>query len=320
MTALPRALTPVLGLVALYAVLLAIFQSQIFAANPELISGAIAIDLTLTASGLVYWLGVRRAGWPRWTVMTTFGIGLFLGRTVLPGGAAVNAMIAVWITFEIALVALAFTKIRTIARAARIHTGPGPIDALAAGLVAAKAPPRFAAIVATDATVLWLGITGWFRRRAKTGFSLYRRAGWTAIVFVLLKLVAVETVIVHLMIASHSVIAAWIVTGTSIYSGLWIAADFHVLRLYPLRVTPDSIIAAIGVRWRLTIPRDAIASITPITTVPSGAFNASIMEPTLLVTLSRPIEIRGLFGIRRTATAIALSVDEPEPLVAETEA
>lgn len=314
MTSLPRTLTPVLGLLALYAVLLAIFRSQIFAANPDLISGAIAIDLTLTASGLVWWLGVRRAGWPQWTIVTTFGIGLFLGRSVLPGGAAVDAMIAVWITFEVALIALAFGKIRTIARAARSHDGPGPIDALSAGLVAAKAPPRFATIIATDATVLWLGITGWFRRRAMSGFSLYRRSGWTAIVFVLLKLVAVETVIVHLMIASHSVIAAWIVTGTSIYTGLWIAADFHILRLYPLRVTPDAVVAAIGVRWRLSIPRDAIASITPITSVPSGAFNASILEPTLLVTLTRPIEIRGLFGIRRTASAIALSVDEPDRL------
>jgi hypothetical protein len=312
MTTATRTLPPVLGLVALYATLLGIFRSQIFAANPELIAACIAIDLTLTASGLVWFLGVRRAGWPRWTIGMTFGLGIFLGRTVLPAGTVLSAIMAVWITLEIALIVLAIGKLRTIVSAARRHDGPGPIDALAAGLVAAKVPPRVAAIIATDATVMWLGVTGWFRRRAKTGFSLYRRGGWTAVIFVLLKLVAVETILVHMLIATQSVVAAWIVTGLSIYSGLWLAADLHVLRLYPLRVTADAIVAAVGIRWRITIPRDAIASITPVTSVPDGAFNASVMEPTLVVTLSRPIEIRGLFGIRRTASAIALSVDEPE--------
>ena len=112
MTAIARTLPPVLGLVALYGTLLVIFRSQMFAADPQLISGAIAIDLTLTASGLVWWLGVRRAGWPRWTVATTFGIGIFLGRTLLPPGSAVNAIIAIWITIEVAIVVTTFAKLR----------------------------------------------------------------------------------------------------------------------------------------------------------------------------------------------------------------
>jgi hypothetical protein len=41
-----------------------------------------------------------------------------------------------------------------------------------------------------------------------------------------------------------------------------------------------------------------------------------VLEPTVVVTLNRPIEIRGLFGIKRTPTTIALTVDDPERLIA----
>jgi hypothetical protein len=313
-----RTIPPLLAVATVYAVALTMLRSGAIAAKPTLISAAIAFDLILTTSAAVWWLGVRRAGWPRWTVAVTFGLGSFASRMLLPGSIVVTALIGLWLAIEAVLAVIALTKIRTIVRAARAHRGPGPIAAIEAGLLAAKAPPRLATIVATDVVSIGLGLAGWFRR-APVGpdlFSMHRRKSWGAIIGVFLLLIAVETVAVHLLLASWSVIAAWIATGLSIYSAMWFAADLHVLRLYPLRVEPDAIHAAVGVRWRVTIPRDAISSVVLADSVPDGALNATVLEPTVVVTLNRPIEIRGLFGIKRTPTTIALTVDEPERLIA----
>jgi hypothetical protein len=203
-----------------------------------------------------------------------------------------------------------------VVRVSRAHPGPGPIAKVEAGLRAAGAPARFAAFAATDVVAVWLGISGWFRRAPRDGFAMHRRKSWTAIVLVFLWLIAVETAATHLVVAHWSPIAAWIVTGLSIYGAVWIAGDLHALRLHPLRVTPDAVIGSIGLRWRFVIPRSAIASIELADAVPDGALKAHIVEPTVVIRLHTPIEVRGLLGIRRTPTVIALTVDDPDRFLA----
>ena len=43
---------------------------------------------------------------------------------------------------------------------------------------------------------------------------------------------------------------------------------------------------------------------------------AIVGEPTVLLTLRRPVEVRGVLGRRRTATAIALTIDAPDAFIA----
>jgi hypothetical protein len=69
---------------------------------------------------------------------------------------------------------------------------------------------------------------------------------------------------------------------------------------------PDRI--ALGVTLDLTV--------TATRTVPEGALNLALMEPTVLVTLRAPAEIRGLLGRRRHADRLALTIDDPKAFAA----
>jgi hypothetical protein len=312
-TAARVSLLPLLALVAVYSASFAILHSSWFADDATLFSAAISIDLTITATLLVWWLGVHRAGWPRWTIGATIGAGLLTARTALPDTDVVTVLIGIWVIAELALVTLAIARLRTVIRIARGHHGAGPIAALVAGLSAARVPARIAELIATDAIVLWLGITGWFRR-SRAGLTMHRTNGWALIIGVFLALIVVEAALVHLVVVEWSVLVAWILTGSSIYAALWFGADLHVLRLYPLRVDREHVHLALGIRWRAEIPRAAITSIEDVREAPKGAFDAGLGGANLVLHLDREVELRGLFGIRRRATAIALTLDDAAAL------
>jgi hypothetical protein len=113
-----------------------------------------------------------------------------------------------------------------------------------------------------------------------------------------------------------SPVAAWVVTASSAYVLLWLIADIHAVRLYPVAIQHSMLRVTVGVRWRAAIPLDAIASVTEIKTVPEGALNLSLMEPTVLVTLRAPVVVRGLLGKRRHGDRLALTIDNPKAFIA----
>ena len=306
--------TAAAGVAAVYLACAAIATSGLPARAPTVIPAALAFDLIATAAVVTWWLGVRRAGWPRWTVAVAAGAGRLAAWRLIPAGAGVLVVV---LAVEAVVVATAVMRSRTIARVARAHPGPGPVAALEAGLRAADVPARLVPLLATELTVLGLGLGGWVRRApAGRGFAMHRRKSWAAIVAVLLGLIAVEGAAVHVMLAGWSPVAAWLATASSLYAALWLAADYHALRLYPLEVTADAVRVAVGLRWRVELPRAAITAVALTEAAPSGALAATVVEPTVLVTLDRPVVARGLLGRSRRVTAVALTVDEPAQFAA----
>jgi|JI10StandDraft_1071094.scaffolds.fasta_scaffold02307_4 hypothetical protein len=239
--------------------------------------------------------------------------GLVLARAWAPSGL-IAAMIVVEATALTALV----VRGRRAWRAGRAvaATAPGPVAVVEHAVIAAGAPRALAGLLATDLVVLAYATTGWFRRAPRAGFAMHRRKHRAAIVGLLVGLLAVETAALHVVLAGWSAPLAWASTASAAYLALWMLADLHVLRLAPLRVTPTAVVGAVGVRWRLDVPRDAIAAVTAIDAAPPGALAAIVGEPTVLLTLRRPVEVRGLLGRRRTATAIALTIDAPDVFIA----
>ena len=129
-------------------------------------------------------------------------------------------------------------------------------------------------------------------------------------------LVIGETVATHLLLALWSPLAAWIATASSAYLLLWVIADTQAIRLYPVRISGTTLHVRLGVRWRAAIPRAQIASVTEIRAVPEGALDLALFEPTVLVTLRTPVELRGLLGKTRRGDRIALTIDDPEAFIA----
>ena len=302
------------ALAALYLAVFAILGSAMFARQPERIALGVTLDLTVTATLIVWWFGVRRNALPRWVAVATFSWGIAMARAWVPH-APLGALVAVGGALEVATTCWLLLWIRRMVRAARAARDEGPIGSIEAGLVAGRIPARVAAILASELAVVGLVLTGWFRRPQRGAFSM-RSTGWMMIAALIGFLVSVETVAFHLLVAMWSPLVAWIATASSAYLLLWLIGDAQAIRLYPVSITGATLRVSIGIRWRAAIPLSAIASVTEVRVVPDGAMNLALMEPTVLVTLRAPAEIRGLLGRRRHADRLALTIDDPKAFIA----
>jgi hypothetical protein len=305
----------VAALAAIYLAVFAIVGSARFARAPDLLALGAAFDLTVTATLAVWWLGVRRRAVPWWVAVATLSWGVAIARARVPH-APLGALVVLGGALEVVTVAWLLLRIRRVIRTARATRDAGPIGALEAGLVAARFPARLAAIVASELAVLWLALTGWFRRPREAGFTM-RSTGWLLYAGVFGFLIIVETVVVHVALAAlWSPLVAWIATASSAYALVWLIGDAQAIRLYPVAIIGDKLRVTIGVRWRASIPLADIVAVTETRTVPPGALGLALLEPTVLIALRAPIEVRALLGIRRRGDRIALTIDDPKAFIA----
>ncbi len=302
------------ALSVLYLVAFAIVGSAAFARAPDRIALGVTLDLTLTATLIVWWFGVRPRALRAWCAVATFSWGVTAARAWVPH-APLSALVTIAGGLEVITTAWLVLRIQRVVRAARAARDAGPIGSIEAGLLAVHIPLRLAAVFAAELAVVGLAVTGWFRRPSPGAFSM-RSTGWLGIAGVLGFLVIVETTATHFLLAMWSVTVAWIATASAAYALLWLVADAQAIRLYPVAVTGGVLRVAIGVRWRAAIPVATIASVEPIRQVPAGAMNLALLTPSVLITLHAPVEITGMFGMRRRADRLALTIDDPEAFAA----
>ncbi|MCE9579535.1 MAG: hypothetical protein K8W52_40815 [Deltaproteobacteria bacterium] len=298
------------ALVALYATCAAVALTML-AQHPGM-APAIAADLTLSAMA-IGWLLAVRPGHARPQLLIAIGlVGLALTRQLV--GLAALGLVGGAI--ELALVALMLVRIGRIARATRAarRAGADPIEALEAGCAAAM-PRALAGAVATELGAVGLALGGWWMRPV-AGHGHARRASYGALVGAFAVLLVGESLAVHLALAQWSALAAWIATGGSIYTILWLVGDAQAVRLAPARLTHAGLHVSRGLRWRAVVPWAAIAAASEIDARVDGARDLSVLGPNLLLTLRRPIALHGPFGLTRSATQITIDVDDRAALIA----
>jgi hypothetical protein len=260
---------------------------------------------------------VRRKAVSPWFAVVVFSWGVACARRWVPH-APLSALVAVGGGLEVIAVGWLVLRIRRVARVARASRDDGPIGAIEAGLTAIRIPRRVAGVMATELAVVYLALTGWFRRPVPGGLAM-RSTGWLLFAGVIGFLVVVESAATHVVLAmTWSPLAAWIASASSVYALVWLVGDAQAIRLYPVAVVNGTLHLRLGVRWRAAVAVTDIVSIEETRTVPAGAVNLALMEPTVVVTLREPIELRGLLGKRRRGDRIALTIDDPKALIAAT--
>lgn len=167
----------------------------------------------------------------------------------------------------------------------------------------------------TETLLIYYGVFGSFRRTppARPHTFSYHRSQDTTVSLALMLIIALEVVPLHVLVHSWSGVGAWLLTGASLYTLLWLLGDLQALRLKPITLTPTRLRLYTGLRWQAEVTLDNIAAVT--TAEPRAAcINLSISrsKPQLYLLLKRPASVFGVFGRRTEVTCIGVCVDEPE--------
>ena len=171
-------------------------------------------------------------------------------------------------------------------------------------------------LAGAELLVFYYALVGPFVRRPlrPNDFGYTENSGLGGLLLALGLVTSMETIAVHLLVATWSPRAAWVLTALSIYTLLWLTAVFQASRLRPVVVSDDQLLVRTSLVWTIEVPRDAIALVGAIEDAPreKGILRAALgTAPVVLVMLKRPMVARGPLGVRRSVRGIALYVDEP---------
>lgn len=269
------------------------------------------IDITLTSAIALYLIAVRGGHLPSWVVGATVAIGLAVAKSRF--GDIASAVFAIAIGLELAMAAWLVVRGRRAIRAWRAARAAGApaIDAFEGALRAVGLPARVVSIAVTEFAVLGSLATGWRRpRRSADRFTAHRENGWAMLVGAFVVLGLGELVLAHLLLVAFTSSAiAWTVSALSAYSLLWLVGDVLALRHGGVVIGERALELALGIRCRGAIPWSSIVSITRAR-APAGSLDLSIGGANTVVQLRQPSVFHVLFGRRREASVIALSVDD----------
>lgn len=296
-------------------------HSAAFTRHPDALAAAVAFDLTITATAFCWFTLVRTGAVGGVTLAAVFAAGAALAGRLLATGSRSWLLALVGLGEAVFLGSLAWRATR-LARAWRAKGRGLPAeDALREAAREALGPSRIVEALATEAAILWLALASW--RRAPDvpagwrAYSLHRRSGLGAVVVAIGVAGVGELVGTHLLVAQWSTRWAWGATALGLYGLVWLAGDLRAVALRPVLLGADTLLIRVGLRWRVSVPLVAVRAVclgTDARGHPGALRLSPLGPPVLYVHLTAPVEVAGLFGLRRRTDLLGLRVDDPEGL------
>jgi hypothetical protein len=300
-----------------------IARSQVFAANPDIAAWGVTFDLTVTIPLLYWWMIVKPGRAHAITIAPLFILGTLAAGWLLPRGQRdfVEQLRMIGLPLvELFVIVAVVARVRALRRSRSGSTDA--YERIAHSVRAIAGDSRVAEVVASEMTILYYAFFGWTKapdNRDGHNFTVHQRAGWATVVACIIVLVIAESIGMHLLISMWSPLAAWIWTGLDIWAVVWLLGDLNGLRLRPSWIDADGLHIRYGLRWSVTVPFGDIAAVAEVRAESEWKRRdvlrvAMLEEPRWLIQLRTPVTARGMAGLRKTITGIALLADDDEAL------
>ena len=306
--------------------MIGLVHSSFFARQPDTLSLGITVDLLLTAP-LVYFFLIRKQDIPTVTTISVFVVGIVVASLILPTEHQFYLNQAkTWVlpVVELTVLSVVAFKVRQTVKQYQARRGATPDFYTAVQQATTSTLPQSAAsLLSSEVAVLYYGFFCWRKRTlAQHEFSYHKDSGSVALLATVLFLTVVETGVVHLLLERWSSVAAWILSGLSLYTALQIFGILRSLSQRPIVLKEEELIVRYGFLSEATIPLEDIASVER--TIQPIDVNQQIrklsplgeLEPhNVLVHLRTEQTLQMMYGFQRKFTTLALHVDEAERFV-----
>jgi hypothetical protein len=306
---------------------LVIAASSAFTRDPAVLAAAMLCDLLGVVPLAYWWFIVRRRLAAARTLIPVVILCLLAAHQALP---ASHRGVLDWIRFliapaELTLAGYIIWKVRSILRTPPRGGSADIVETIERVLEPALGHRPAARLIAAEMAILYYAFGVWKRhgRREETGDGpTFIPVRSTPILVVLGVVLAIETAGMHLLVSRWSDTAAWVLTGLSAYTLLWVVGDFRALALRPTIVTREALRLRVGLRFSATVPWTMVESARRASWRDAAnkakdcANLASPATPNVLITFAEPIAARGYFGMERSVRTVLLAVEDPNGLLA----
>jgi hypothetical protein len=116
-------------------------------------------------------------------------------------------------------------------------------------------------------------------------------------------------------------IVAWTLVALSIYTIVWLVRDYRAVGARPVLLKPQTLEFHLGNRWTATIPRALIERAEAATwrntpeQDPAHLNAARPGDPNVIVRFREPIEVKGLYGLRKRITSFSMRIENVQSIL-----
>ncbi len=300
-------------------------KSHYFDEDPVSFSMAITFDLLVTTP-VLYFLAIKSREIPNTTVVPVFILGIVIASIILPTEHQFYlSHVKTWFLpfLELAIVTYVILTIRKAYRAIKQHRDE-ELDFFSAAKEATQKilPKKLVIPFATELSVFYYGLILWKKRTFKTDeFTYHKETGITSLLVVFIFLILIETFAVHLLLQRWSDLAAWILSGISIYTCFQVLGILKSISKRPISVKSDSLDLKWGIMNETKIDLSNIKEIQQIKGEKEKKEGRVFLSPfyssegcNIQVVLKEAGVLTGFYGIKKPFEEIFFYVDNPDIL------
>lgn len=291
---------------------------------PYYLSFGVTTDIAFGIPLLFYLLVVRKYKLSLITLAPVFILSSIVASFILPDTHHyyLNFVQQGLIFLELLLASVGILKIRAIIKTYHQteFITPDFIEKLYRTFTSLFGVSKVNGIVVSEVATFYYLFFFWQKKREvyphQQQFTYHKNSGYVAIWAVFVFLMLLETVIFHLIAMRWSEAFAWGLSALSIYGLVFFVADLTAIFKRPIVVDGGQLYLRIGLRWRVLIPIRVIEQVEEVKNWEGGEkdlLKASLMgQPDVVLHLREPVLVKGLYGITKQVTKIAIQLDEVE--------
>lgn len=298
-----------------------LIHTSLFHENPANLSIGLTLDLVLLAP-LLYFLAIRKTKISKLSIIPIFILCTFLASKILPIEHQGLLNLTKWLLFPIEIFVLGYFIIQVKRIRSKFSTHEKKeqsfLETLQLSLEEVMGKSIVSRLFTSEISLFYYCLFAWRNPlevpENTTGFTLHKRAAYGMIVGVFFFIILIETLAMHLLIAQWSNTIAWVLSALSVYSLLFLFADYIAIRKRLTYFTNHQLHLNIGIRWRAIIKRQNIKSIQlkpGHLQAQEGLLRGELFgSPNVLIEFIHPVEFTGYYGIKKQVKLLTLSVDE----------
>ncbi|MEZ5344380.1 MAG: hypothetical protein R2681_02385 [Pyrinomonadaceae bacterium] len=295
--------------------------------NEPLIASAVTFDLLITLP-IAYWLFIRKTKISTKTVPLLVSAGFLIAMIILPNDnrTLFNYFLYYALPFvEVGFLTYAgFLIYRSQKRFSSITEKKRDFSEKLRETLTKEFDHKFlAAALAFEISGIYYALVRWRIARTKDQFTYHRKNGIIALLVVFAFIVAAETLVFHFLISRWSVIAAWILTVSSLYLLFQIIAHTKAMIFRPIEITDDKLLLRCGLMGDAAIDLENIRSVS--TAAPADKSEEAdarllplgeIVKGNVMIQVENEERIIGIYGKIKPFRNLELYVDEADGFIA----
>ena len=298
-----------------------ITKSSSFQMNPDSLAIGITFDLLLIVP-FIYFLLIRKTNIPKTTILPFLIVGVLICSIIIPlENQYYLNLFKTWILpiVELSVLSYVIYNVRKGIKSYKQKKGISIDFFTTLKNTCYEILPKSVVIpVVTEIAVFYYGFIHWKKRELKENeFSYHKDSGTIPLLIAIIFIVAIETIVLHLLLTKWSNLAAWILTSLSIYSGIQIFGFLKSLYKRPISVENDKLFLRYGIMNEATIDFTNIVSIEVSSKdielnkeTRKLSFLGELESHNIIIRLKEESTLTGLYGIKKEFKNLAFYVDD----------